>query len=67
MKHAKIRDVTPAGDEIWFNDQAKSRNYAMFELGPRVLEGQRAIPDIVNESEKHVNQTLDEAWARAGR
>lgn len=67
MKHAKIRDVTPAGDEIWFNDQAKSRNYAMFELGPRVLEGQRAIPDILNESEKHVNQTLDEAWARAGK
>ncbi|CAA9289720.1 MAG: hypothetical protein AVDCRST_MAG77-4600 [uncultured Chloroflexi bacterium] len=67
MKHAKIRDVTPAGDEIWTNDQARTRNYAMAELGPRVLEGQRTIPDILAESEKHVNQTLDEAWARAGR
>ena len=66
MKHAKIRDVTPAGDEIWFNDQAKTRNYAMFKLGPRVLEGQRSIPDILNESEKHVNQTINAALKQAG-
>jgi multiple sugar transport system substrate-binding protein len=67
MKHAKIRDVTPAGDEIWFNDQARTRQFAMFELGPRTLEGKMSISDILNESEKHVNLTLDEAWARAGR
>ena len=66
MKHAKIRDVTPAGDEIWFNDQARSRPYALFEWAGRVYEGKQSISDILNESEKHVNQTLDEAWARAG-
>ena len=67
MKHAKIRDVTPAGDEIWFNDQARTRPYAMFEWANRLYEGKQSVTDIINESEKHVNQTLDEAWARAGK
>lgn len=64
MKHAKIRDVTPAGDDIWFNDQAKSRQYAMFELGPRTFEGKESIADILSQGEKHVNITLEDAWAR---
>jgi hypothetical protein len=32
-----------------------------------VLEGERTMSDILNESEKHVNTTLDAAWAQAGR
>ncbi len=66
MKHAKIRNVTPVGDEVWFNNQTQERPYAMFELRLRALEGKLAISDILNEAEKYVNKTLDEGWARAG-
>ena len=65
MKQAKIRDVTPAGDEVWFNDAQKSRNYALFELRLRALEGKESITDILNKSEQYINQPLDEGWARA--
>lgn len=64
MKHAKIRDVTPAGDEVWFT--TADRRFAIFGLADRLYEGTMSVSDILNETEKHVNQTLDEAWARAG-
>ncbi|MGH2352801.1 MAG: extracellular solute-binding protein, partial [Chloroflexota bacterium] len=64
MKQAKIRDVTPAGDEVWFTTD--DRQFAIFGWANRLYEGTMSISDILTESEKHVNQTLDEAWARAG-
>jgi multiple sugar transport system substrate-binding protein len=64
MKQAKIRDVTPAGDDVWFT--TRDRPFAIFGWADRLAEGKMSIADIVSESEKHVNQTLDEAWARAG-
>lgn len=66
MKQAKIRDVTPSGDEVWFNTGNNERPFAMFALADRVYEGQMSISGILQESEKYVNQTLQDAWARAG-
>lgn len=66
MKYARIRDVTPAGDEVWFNDQANSRPFALFELANRVYEGKMGVKAILNEAEKYVNETLDRAWAQVG-
>jgi hypothetical protein len=66
MKNAKIRDVTPAGDEVWFDNSNKERPFALFELRNRVLEGKLPINDIFNQSEQYINQTLDQAWAQAG-
>lgn len=63
MKYARIRDVTPAGDEVWF--PTNDRPFAIFGLAGRVYEQQMSIAAILNESEKYVNQTLEEAWARA--
>jgi multiple sugar transport system substrate-binding protein len=67
MKHAKIRDVTPAGDEVWFNNQTQERPYALFDLRLRALEGKESPADILDKGEKHVNQVLDEAWAQVGQ
>ena len=64
MKHAKIRDVTPAGDDVWFT--TADRQFAIFGLADRVYENKLSIADIVAEAEKHVNTTLDQAWAQAG-
>ncbi len=64
MKHAKIRDVTPAVDDVWFT--TTDRQFAIFGLADRVYENKMSIADIVNEAEKHVNTVLDQAWAQAG-
>ncbi len=66
MKYAKIRDVTPAGDEVWFNDASNSRPYALFELRLRALEGKESFTDILSKAEQYINQTLDQAWAQVG-
>ena len=66
MKHAKIRDVTPAGDEVWFNNATQERPFALFSLRDRVIEAKMSISDILNESEAYINRTLDQAWAQAG-
>ncbi|HEX2033976.1 MAG TPA: ABC transporter substrate-binding protein [Chloroflexota bacterium] len=66
MKHAKIRDVTPAGDEVWFNNSTNERPYAMFNLITLARRGQQSVSEILNEAEQYINRTLDEAWARAG-
>jgi len=66
MKNAKIRDVTPAGDEVWFDNASHDRPFALFELRNRVLEGKMPINDLFNQSEQYINQTLDQAWAQAG-
>ena len=65
MKHAKFRDVTPAGDEVWA--ATAERQFAIGGLADRVYEGKLSISDVVNEAEKHVNQVLDTAWAQAGQ
>ncbi|MDQ3703280.1 MAG: hypothetical protein M3442_20530, partial [Chloroflexota bacterium] len=59
-----IRDVTPAGDEVW--STTADRQFAIGGLADRVYENKLSIADILNEAEKHVNQTLDTAWAQAG-
>ncbi len=51
MKHAKIRDVTPAGDEVWFNNATQERPFALFSLRDRVIEAKMSISDILDESE----------------
>jgi multiple sugar transport system substrate-binding protein len=66
MKYAKIRDVTPSGDEVWFNDAANTRPYSLFSLADRVYEGKESVTDILKKAEDYINQTLQEAWARAG-
>jgi multiple sugar transport system substrate-binding protein len=66
MKAAKIRDVTPAGDEVWFDNATHERPFALFELRNRVLEGKLPVNEIFNQSEQYINQTLDQAWAQAG-
>jgi ABC-type glycerol-3-phosphate transport system substrate-binding protein len=66
MRNAKIRDVTPAGDEVWFDNANKERQFALFELRNRVLEGKLPVNEIFNQSEQYINQTLDQAWAQAG-
>ena len=66
MKGARIRDVTPAGDEVWFDNANKERPFSLFALRDRLYEGTRSISDILNEAEQYVNRTLDQAWAQAG-
>lgn len=64
MKNAKIRDVTPAGDDVWFC--TRDRRHSIFCLNDRVYNGEFSVKDALAEAEKHVNRTLDEAWAKAG-
>lgn len=66
MKYAKFREVTPAGDDVWFNDSAGSKPFALFELPARAFEKKMSISDILNESEKYVNRVLDQARGRVG-
>ncbi|MDQ3701003.1 MAG: ABC transporter substrate-binding protein, partial [Chloroflexota bacterium] len=47
MKHAKIRDVTPAGDEVW--STTADRQFAIGGLADRVYENKLSIADILNE------------------
>jgi multiple sugar transport system substrate-binding protein len=64
MKHARYRDVTPAGDEVW--STTTDRPFAIGGWAQRLMDGKMSISDILTESENHVNRTLDQAWAQAG-
>jgi hypothetical protein len=54
----------PAGDDVRFTTE--DRPFAIFGWADRLAEGKMSVADILSESEKHINQTLDEARARAG-
>ena len=45
---SKIRDVTPAGDEVWFNNATQERPFALFSLRDRVIEAKMSISDILD-------------------